>query len=359
MLRLHFTAEDLLRVSFATEPAPLTELVTAMALLQRRSLPPVLSGWQRRTRRALPVRAGILTSLVPPSARGPMFLDPLSRGLEDGLDTVLRSPAARVRSELDHVCPAVRPRTPWVRRLACQDREAWQLLEDALRDAYDTVLAGSWNHVRSAFDAERAWRTRLLADHGLLTTLADLGPGGRWEGTTLIYDCPEDAEGHLSGHGVVLLPSVLWQGRPLVALRDDGPSVLLYASTATLPLLGPGPDGASPTGLAALLGRTRAAVLHLLVRQRTTTEIARELGIGKSSASEHAKALRAARLVCTRRDGNVAWHWCTPLGLDLLAATGQAADRSDRTGNGPGPAITSYPTVRTNPGGSRLPWPAS
>ncbi|MER5614691.1 helix-turn-helix domain-containing protein [Streptomyces sp. NPDC002215] len=46
--------------------------------------------------------------------------------------------------------------------------------------------------------------------------------------------------------------------------------------------LGPRDDG-DPLG--ALLGRTRAAALGLLAQQLTTTDIARELEISKSSAS--------------------------------------------------------------------------
>ncbi|MFJ4526551.1 ArsR/SmtB family transcription factor [Streptomyces sp. NPDC088810] len=84
-------------------------------------------------------------------------------------------------------------------------------------------------------------------------------------------------------------------------------------------MLEPGSDDSVQDGLATLLGRTRAAVLQLLVRQRTTTEVAEELDISKSSASEHTKALRAARLISTYRDGKLVWHACTALGYDLLA----------------------------------------
>ncbi|MFD9484802.1 winged helix-turn-helix domain-containing protein [Streptomyces sp. NPDC059991] len=49
---------------------------------------------------------------------------------------------------------------------------------------------------------------------------------------------------------------------------------------------------------------------------RSTSDIAKELGISKSSASEHAKALRDARLIATQRDGKAVWRCCTPLGLE-------------------------------------------
>ncbi|MFE7530126.1 winged helix-turn-helix domain-containing protein [Kitasatospora sp. NPDC057542] len=53
----------------------------------------------------------------------------------------------------------------------------------------------------------------------------------------------------------------------------------------------------------------------------TTTELARRLGVGKSTASEHAAALRAASLVTTHRTGRTVRHTTTDLGHRLLAAT--------------------------------------
>lgn len=318
MLRLRFTAEDLLRVTFADEPAPLMELGFAVALLQRATVPG-FSRWQRRARPTLSRDAAALFALIPPTARGPMFLDPLSTGLDDGLDEVRATPVARVRAELDRVCPAHRPLTPWIRDLAVKERRAWRTLEHALRAAHSALINEPWSRIETGFQAERAWRTRLLARDGIRTTLAGLAAGGRWEGTTLVFPRPDHVDVSLSGHGLVLLPSVLWS-RPMVALHDDAPSILVYPAVTPLPLLDEAP--ADPLGV--LLGRTRAAILDLLPQEHSTSDIAKQLGISKSSASEHAKALRDARLIVTQRDGKAVWHSCTPLGLELLRGAGIA-----------------------------------
>ncbi|MET7702921.1 helix-turn-helix domain-containing protein [Streptomyces sp. NPDC005485] len=55
------------------------------------------------------------------------------------------------------------------------------------------------------------------------------------------------------------------------------------------------------------------------------SDVARELDVSKSSASEHTKALRDARLITTHRDGKAVWHTCTPLGLDLLTTRSEPA----------------------------------
>jgi DNA-binding transcriptional ArsR family regulator len=70
--------------------------------------------------------------------------------------------------------------------------------------------------------------------------------------------------------------------------------------------------------LVGILGPTRAAVLRLLSRPTITKDIARRLDISAASASEHATALRAARLVNSSRDGKAMRHHATPLGLDLI-----------------------------------------
>ncbi|MGB9378319.1 MAG: hypothetical protein WCB04_12475, partial [Mycobacteriales bacterium] len=92
MLRVHFTAQDLMRVRFAPRPAPLMELGLAVAMLQRRDRSAVFSRWRSDRRQRMPASALPLLSLVPTSGAGPMFLDPLSESFDDGMDTVLSTP---------------------------------------------------------------------------------------------------------------------------------------------------------------------------------------------------------------------------------------------------------------------------
>jgi DNA-binding transcriptional ArsR family regulator len=314
VLRVCFTAEDLLQVTFANEPAPMVELTLAIAALQRAD--PMFTPWRRRTLHALPRPAGPLLELVPATAKGPLFLDPLSLGFDDGLDQVLSSPTPFVRAELHRVQAADHRPILWTRLLADRDREAWQILEHAVRTAHACLLTDSWNRIRAGFDAERAWRVQLLAAQGIRATLASLAPGARWHGTTLEFDSTDAVETALNGHGITLLPSVFWTGRPLVG-RYAQSTFLVYPAVTPLPLL----DGPTANALATLLGRTRAAILEQLTRPRTTTDLAGQLNLAKSSVSEHTGALRAAHLTTAHRDGKTVWHSCTPLGLGLLTGS--------------------------------------
>jgi DNA-binding transcriptional ArsR family regulator len=306
MLRLEFTAGDLLRVRFAGGPAPLLELGMALATRQRGDA--VFAGWARRT--PLPRAALPLLDLVPANAAGPLFVDPVSDGLEDGLETVLSTPHAYARAELVRTCrPGALPR-----RLADRDRTAWRTLADALRSGHDALIGRDAARVRAGFDADLAWRRTVIADQGVGAALAGLYPGSRWAGTTLLVDVAEDSAHAPRGRGLTLMPSVFWTGRPMVGTHTDGSMLLVYPALTPVPLVDPDP----PDALSALLGRTRAHVLASLTEPRTTGGLARALGISAASASAHARTLRAAGLVATRRTGKSVRHSTTPLGLRLL-----------------------------------------
>lgn len=310
VLRFRLTPEALLRVRFASGPAPLLDLGLAVAALQRRE--PVFARWARRTR--LPRTAGPLLELIPPTALGPLFLDPVTTTLDEGLDRVRATPYEIARKELTAKC---RP-TGLPRRLAGRDAGAWRTLADALRAGHDAIVAPEAARIRACFDADLAWRRRILTEQGVGAALASVYPGSRWAGGTLLFDVPRDAAFTADGRGVTLMPSAFWTGGPMFNRHPDGSMLLVYPALTPLPLADPSPDDA----LSALLGRTRAAVLSLLLEHRTTGDLARALGISPASASAHAKALRAAGLVVTHRTGKSVRHSATALGRELLSRAG-------------------------------------
>ncbi len=313
MLRIHFTADDLMRVRIAPAPAPLLELGLAVAQLRRRTDDPVFTHWRHRVSGALPRPARALFDLVPMNGAGPLFLDPVSDGLPDGLDLVLSTPGDTVKSEVGRV----RPDHPdgWLRGLVEGDGDSQSVLLTALKAAHHTILAPDWHRLRASFDADIAWRGRRLSTDGLAPTLASLFPDSRWNATILEIPSEGNLDIHPGGRGIVLSPSPVWTGGPLVGFASDGTDLLVYPAIVPLPLVDDRPDG---DALAALLGRTRAAMLRCLAREHTTTELAHALRISPSSASSHAQTLKRAGLVTTRRDGKSVRHRATAMGLDLL-----------------------------------------
>ncbi|MCB5181290.1 ArsR/SmtB family transcription factor [Streptomyces antimicrobicus] len=323
MLRVHFSVEDLLGVTFAPEPYPLVELALALAAWQRDDQRAVFGRWRSRLSRELPGRAaGPLRDLLRPDGDNPPFLEPFVRDVDEGLAAVREAGTRLTADELGRVAGRAPGSASWLRSLWAQEPEAWEQLHGALRTGHETVVGPYWDRIRAAYRADVAWRTRLMAGHGIRAVLASTHPAARWAGPVFEVGLPPDYEVRLAGQGLLLMPSVFWTGRPLLAELGPpgGRPVLLYPALTPFPLTeeeaGPGAGA-----LDALLGRTRAAVLQHLVQRRTTTELARDLDISLPSASEHARTLRAAGLVTTERDGKAVLHSATGLGVDLLHST--------------------------------------
>jgi DNA-binding MarR family transcriptional regulator len=314
VLRVHLTAEDLLRTRFARQPAPLIELGNALVTLARPN--PVFGPWSHAAAARFPPAARMLLDLVPASGTLPVFLDPIGTELAEGLELVQRAPARLVADELHRVFPDGWP-APWIGLLATQDRRRWRELGDAMRLAYRHLCQDAWPRVRSGFRAELAWRSGLIAELGVQAALSTLDPAISWDGTVMQIAAYKELDVYPGGAGLTLLPSVIWTGRPTIGKHPDGSTVIVYAALTPLPLI----EQAAGDPLAGLLGRTRAAVLRVTLAERTittTTGLSRELGISLGTVSGHTKTLRAAGLIVTTRDGKAVRHLATPLGRRLL-----------------------------------------
>ncbi|MFB8402981.1 helix-turn-helix domain-containing protein [Streptomyces sp. NPDC055912] len=343
MLHIRFTAEDMSRVRFAPRPSPVPELHAALLMLGAPHEGLLFGRWRGRLLRTLPGAAEPLGELVPGGA-APRFLDVLGGTREEGFALIRSARPEFVRSELARVYTGQGPVPPWVRALHRGDAAAWDTLDRAQRAAHETVLAPVWPQVQDLHRAEFTRYALTAAEQGLAAALAAVAPGSRlrdgvWEwpsapstpSTRSALEGPEarDAraaraarEVRLGGRGLVLLPTFHWRGGPLVQDLPDRPVVLAYPAGGGLPPA-PEPRGARSEdgGLAAALGRTRAAVLRALAEPRTTTDLARRTGIGNATASAHAAALRAAGLITTTRTGRSVHHEQTPLGMLVVGTT--------------------------------------
>ncbi|MFD7571143.1 helix-turn-helix domain-containing protein [Streptomyces sp. NPDC059810] len=343
MLHIRFTAEDMSRVRFAPRPSPVPELHAALLMLGAPHEGLLFGRWRGRLLRTLPGAAEPLGELVPGGA-APRFLDVLGGTREEGFALIRSARPEFVRSELARVYAGQGPVPPWVRALHRGDAAAWGTLDRAQRAAHETVLAPVWPQVQDLHRAEFTRYALTAAEQGLAAALAAVAPGSRlrdgvWEwpsapSTRSALEGPEAGEARnaraaraarevrLAGRGLVLLPTFHWRGGPLVQDLPDRPVVLAYPAGGGLPPA-PEPRGARSEdgGLAAALGRTRAAVLRALAEPRTTTDLARRTGIGNATASAHAAALRAAGLITTTRTGRSVHHEQTPLGMLVVGTT--------------------------------------
>lgn len=324
MVRVNFTADDVARTRFGSGPVPLIETVLALLELQR----PKQGGsraasasWAGKARAAFPVSARPLLGLLGPRPPWPDFWNNVVGDLDQGLDAIRVTAPGAIRADLaSGTCPR-RP-SAWLRALADGDRAALDIVVRGLRDLHDAVVAPRWGSILRRFHADIAARMALFAAGGSEALLGTLHPQLRWRDGGLDRQ-GASLEFQLRGTGIVLMPSASWTGPPAISFGagDQGTAVLMYPARPggyTAILERDGTNLAVPSTLAALLGPTRAAVLCALRKPSRTIDLADAAQISAASASEHAKVLREANLILTRREGRSVRHALTSLGIAML-----------------------------------------
>lgn len=288
LLRIRFTPEDLARIQLAPHADLHWETAFSLTLLGGRDPDRALSPWLLWARRHLGSWGATLLAAAPPVAQFPGFVAHLK---QDGQGD----------------------------------------LAAALDRYHSRVITPFWPAICASVARDRARRTRILLTHGLEGLLHDLAPQFRWQAPVLETEHPRERELHLNGRGLILVPTYFGTGRSAVVADRDGPVVLVDSiapqSRDRLTM-----DGRHSQHLDALLGSTRAAVLRTLGEGRTTTELARRVGVSASTASQHATVLREAGLITTQRRGSSVLHLITTLGEAVLEPAEAGLDRLGRVG---------------------------
>jgi DNA-binding transcriptional ArsR family regulator len=314
MLRILFTPDDLASTRFLPEPAPMLELKFAAVGLRRGIRASWGERWRGRALAAIPMSARPTVRQLGGHfswALSPTFA--VGGDLDEGMETFLSFGTERLREEIDLYFSAPNSGVPLWSAFE-GDRDAGRVLVRGTRTAFTAAVQPYWADVRANHHSELAQHGRLLACRGIGAALTTVIPGAGWCGDCLLIDSPQDRTVRLGGRGLLITPTAFWTGPPLVGELPDQPVLLAYPAPAELSIR----VGAESDSLAAILGATRAAVLRVLSTEHTTGDIARQLGISTPSASEHSAALRAARLISSRRDGKAVIHRATVLGLDLI-----------------------------------------
>ncbi|WP_328687905.1 winged helix-turn-helix domain-containing protein [Streptomyces phaeochromogenes] len=325
MLRIHFTDADLAKTRIAAAPDPLWEICASVHRFQSRHGRWAYADWYRTARARLHAAdfartlRTLLLPLIPRATYFPDFLTPpeAAEGLDAGLEAILATPRRRVLDEVS-ILGRTSGAPAWALRLTEEGMR--KELVQALRTYNDTVIAPHLDHIQARVEAERAAHARAVLDGGIDGVLKNLGPTLRWQRPVLHTVYPEDRDLHLNGRGLLLIPSYFCWGNP-VALGDAALDPVLIYSLSHEPHRAALPgDLGTGAPLAALLGRTRAAVLRATATGATTSELARAAGVSVPSASNHATALRNAGLTVSHRHAASVLHTLTPLGAALLRA---------------------------------------
>ncbi|AUS79771.1 ArsR family transcriptional regulator [Actinoalloteichus sp. AHMU CJ021] len=281
MRSIHFDGTDLTRVTVLARPDPLLESLFALAAVADHRPDAAFGGWRDRTLRNLRARSSALVAL------------------------------ARSVRPVPDLLVLVRSRGASSRR---------QQLSEGLREFHETAVAPYWPRVAALAETETNSRAHMVINEGVERLLGTLHRDVRWTAPVLEIPGIRKEKIMLGGRGITLAPSVFLAGRSTVLVpptKPGGPLVLAYPAPVEWAV----PSALTPTmeggerSLAALVGRTRAAILIALSESRTTSELSRRIGISAAAASQHTAILREAGMITTYRQTNTALHSLTPLGL--------------------------------------------
>ena len=354
MFRIRFTADDLARTRIVPSYGQYAEALFGLGVLaDRRRSGALFGGWRQGVGRTSHDWARPLGRLI--------RLDPVLDlftlvgrvgSADEGIQELLSIGRADLRAEIDAAVhwaatagPGVARALPsWVFRLP-DDREVRATFAAAVHSCCVSAISPHWSSIQRHLEAEAAVLTRRIAEHGVAHLLDTLHAHMRWyDGVLCVSEpshvcsqlaaqvfAPTDvvanstgSDVYLSGRGLTLVPSVFCRRiTPYLSVADpDAPAVLFYPAlrevTDAYRLWTRVPQASTQKALAALLGTTRAAALEVLAQPRTTTELARRLGVSPATASHHATVLRDAGLISSRRRGGAVLHAVSPLGLLLL-----------------------------------------
>lgn len=318
MLRVHFSGLDLARVRIAARPDALWETVLSFHRLRDRRDDSAFGRWRSETRGRLNGETRLLAPLVPTRGYFPDFLTPAEGllGMDEALQALRETPAARLHDELARLSTAARPLPSWIRDMAEGSSRSLGRLAGVLHRYYEAAVAPYWPRVQGRIEADRATRGRALLDGGADRLLASLPPMLRWRAPVLECDYPVDRDLHLGGRGLLLLPSYFCRRTPVTFHNPDLTPVLVYPVEHQAPRLTP--PAPPERSLGRLVGQTRSEILQGIGVGCTTSELARRVDVSLASASQHATVLRDAGLLHTLRQGNAVLHTLTPLGAALL-----------------------------------------
>lgn len=316
MIELELTTPSAQRVRFGI--SPLEEAMGAMQVILGLRRHPAYLPWLRTAKARvaeLPVDGlrqvfsarHYITDFLSPPPEGPETTAELQ------LATIRRTPPEQVAMELAMVDADLSglPEDP---------ARARDQLADEMSIVWTELVEPHWPRLRAVLADDIAYRSRRLAEGGIRRVLPDLHPRVRLAGEQLLIDVRGRSRMRLDRRGLLLIPCTFaWPGVGVMMVPPWQPS-LLYPARGIARLWTPSqvPDAR----LAAVLGRTKAALLMALDEPASTSALAARLGLAAGTVSGHLTALRDVGILTAGRNGHEVRYRRSDLGEALLTGIG-------------------------------------
>lgn len=316
--------------------SPLTEVTMSLRLLGLPHPAHIHAPWLRHARtRVGEVDMELLMGFAPAGRWLASFLAPHSDGPQTTIEQQLSTLSTLAPTELERGAQEMwegRSVPRRVQQLLSDGPQGPSQLAEALWDYWDAAIAPFWPRMCAVLEDDVSHRVATLLNSGLFALLDGLHAEISTGDDRLYVDKPHHAAEEYQADRMTLVPSVFtWPG----LLLDDGTANefgVTYAARGVGRVWeGLGELEATPDNrLAALLGRTRAAILERAAVPMSTTQIARELGQSPGSVNQHLTVLRDTGLLTSWRSGRSVLYRQTSLAQTMLEAQAavSAASRS-------------------------------
>lgn len=317
MLTIRLGVDDLASMRFAY--SPMQEAAFSLRVFRPGDRDASYRHWLSRTAIGLDdLDSPLLLSLIGPRGWIPDFLTPRPQSARPDLEAELAiircTPGDRVLHDFHGSHGDELPAA--IAELAGDPDALTRRITAAIAAYWTAVIAPRWPRMSALLEADIIYRSHLIATGGAAALFEGLDPRIRWDDGTIYFDYPLlNADVDVAGRGLPMMPSIFPRG-VTAQIDSDQPPILTYPARGRGTLMSE-PD-APPDSLAALLGRTRAALLIALAEPTSTTQLARANGLTPSAVSQHLAVLAANGLVSRTRSGHSVLYRRTSLAERLV-----------------------------------------
>src|SRR5579859_6942081 len=317
MIELRMTFTDFTQLRFAY--SPLSEAIYSLRMLHAGQVHLPYRRWAQTARERLRHLDTTLLRAIAP-ADGAILSPPVdltaTNTVQRQLQLLARWPPGLMRAELESIWHG-RPMPEAARQVIADGPPGNRRVARALGVYWDTVLAPDWDQMRAVLDADIAYRAQQATLGGIAAMLKDVHPGLQLHESTIRLHKNGHRQYDLDGKGVLLIPSVFADSHLLFDPGSRSLPTIDYAPRS----LGTVWDSSSPPAaqdpVTALIGASRTAILRNAELPRTTTELARELGLSGASISVHLSILKGSGMVTSWRSGRRVLYQRTPLAASI------------------------------------------
>ena len=314
---------DLTQLRFAY--SPLEQAINSLHMLHSGQVDPLHRRWAETAREQLrDLDTTLLRAIVSPQRV--VLMPPLDLTGANTIDRQLRLladwPPSLLRAELEAVWCGL-PMPAAARQVIAEGPAGARRVAMALGAYWNAAIAPHWDQMRAVLDAEIAYRAHQVTLGGVCAMLNDLHPQLQLRQSVICINQTRIRDYNLEGKGLLLIPSVFAGSRLMFDCGSLGLPSLVYRPRGLGTVWennGTTPAAGDP--LSALIGHARTAILRSAELPRTTTDLARGLGLSGATISVHLSILKRCGMVTSWRSGRRVLYQRTPLASSILSAVG-------------------------------------